>query len=98
MHQYLENILIAWLRAQPNFTTRSRFDLELLVADLVRDIEDEVDRYVEKRLAEIEDERERDDERVLEILREEAAAERRKAKRAKRKTGARQAMVMSATD
>jgi hypothetical protein len=52
MKRYLENIIIAWLRSQPGFTNRSRFDLELLTGDLVRDIEDEVDDYVAQRLVE----------------------------------------------
>jgi hypothetical protein len=71
MKRYLENIIIAWLRSQPGFTNRSRFDLELLTGDLVRDIEDEVDDYVAQRLVEAEAEADRQFEAEYEMLKAE---------------------------
>ena len=43
MKRYLEDTIIAWLRSQPAFTNRTRFDLELLIGDLVRDVANELE-------------------------------------------------------
>jgi len=85
MKLYLEDMIIAWLRSQPSFANRSRFDLELLIGDLVRNIEGGVDHYVAELLAEGEADREMEREYEYGMLK--AKAEKAKAKQAKPKCG-----------
>jgi hypothetical protein len=51
MRQCLEDIIIGWLRHQSAFASKSRFELELLVADLVREIEHEFTFLVHSEIA-----------------------------------------------